>query len=343
MRTAWHAVPGWPRPPSRQGQPWWRPGATMVISSYDDLSDVAHPHASGHRVDPEAKRVPEPPGEDLGPRVAEHAGVDGRAAGGPAGGDVGRADERVRGRDAAVERDAEDLAVAAAQVGRVVGEARAVEVGRRVLVLGHHVRVAAGVADADVEEAVGADVDAAAVVVRRPAEAAQNRRLPGIEHAGRAERAHDDAVLVRRRARPPPSSRSRGGGCVVNAGSHRDRRGGPSRSPCRRRSCRRARACRRPPGRTRTFPALLMTTSRPSGSQRKSVTSPTPVTKLRLDVEEARRARRARARKRVRMRGRGRDEREHGDEACEHTSIVAERRLGCDPGALAHFSALGLR
>ena len=163
-----------------------------------DLADVADPDLPGPRVGPETQRVPEAPREDLRPRRAERPGSISDRHESPHAVTLPRADERVRLRDAAVERDAQDLAVAAAVLGRVVGEAGAVEVGRHGRRLGPAPGVAARVADADVEVAVGPDVERAAVVVRRTAQAVDEHRLLGREHVVGTERPHDDAVLRRR-------------------------------------------------------------------------------------------------------------------------------------------------
>src|SRR6185436_11559605 len=93
--------------------------------------------------------------------------------------------ERVVGGNGAVEVDAEDFSVRVREAARehVRGAAAGV--------------VAAGVSDADVELAVGADGEAAAVVVRRAAQVLHEDLFGGgIEEPAGEEIDRDDAVAV---------------------------------------------------------------------------------------------------------------------------------------------------
>src|SRR5262249_44185356 len=187
------------------------PGPAVVLTLGDevhllvaDLAHVTDPEASGLRVEPEAERVAESPRPDLGPRRAGHIARVRRAAGAAGAGRHlrPRRRERIVGRDAAVEVDAQHLAVGGGEAGPdVVGDGSP----------GRKAGVGPGVTDADVELPVRADGQSATVVVRGSLEVLEQdqdaslRRTAVLTGAGqKVVRAEDDAehaVLVGR-ARP---------------------------------------------------------------------------------------------------------------------------------------------
>src|SRR5205085_2126949 len=135
------------------------PRPTVVLPAPDeidllvgDFAHVAHPEKARLRVERKAPGVAKPPRPDLRARHSRHRRAPGiRDAGSGVAGADAHALERIVGRDAAIEVDAEDLAVGGGEAGAgVVADAA---VGRRRRLP----RVAARVACADVKLAVGTD------------------------------------------------------------------------------------------------------------------------------------------------------------------------------------------